>query len=138
MRLLRYTASMKSTVLYWKQSAERDWKTAQDLWRTKHYDACLFFCHLTLEKALKFLATLASKKPAPYTHNLEKLAALAGLKFPEKRLEQLRLISTFNIAGRYQDEKSDFHKRATKTYCSRWLKTTEEIYLWLKKSCQNL
>ena len=128
---------MKSTILYWRQGAERDWKTAADLFRTKHYDACLFFCHLTLEKSLKFLSALNSGKPAPYTHNLEKLTALTKLEFSDKQLEQLRLISAFNIAGRYQDEKSDFHKRATKSYCSRWFKITTEIYLWLKKSCQN-
>ncbi len=41
---------------YWKKSAERNWKTVLSLFKNKHYDACLFFCHLVIEKLLKGLA----------------------------------------------------------------------------------
>lgn len=45
--------NINKQITYWKKSAERDWQTALDLFKTKHYDACLFFCHLALEKFLK-------------------------------------------------------------------------------------
>lgn len=124
---------VETPVKYWKQAAERDWKTARDLHKTKHYDACLFFCHLTLEKMLKGLVVRASREPAPYTHNLEKLAHIAKLALSEEQIDQLRSIITFNIAGRYQDDKSAFHKKATKRYCENWLDISQKLYLWLKR-----
>lgn len=44
---------MKRQIEYWFRSGERSWTTAQFLFKGKQYDACLFFCHLTIEKMLK-------------------------------------------------------------------------------------
>lgn len=122
---------------YWKKSAQRDWKTSQDLFNTKHYDACLFFCHLTLEKSLKGLVALKTKNQAPYTHDLGKLAHIAQIPVSPEQVDQFHEISTFNIAGRYQDEKSTFYKRVTKPYCEKWLAKSKKLYLCLKKEYQN-
>ena len=74
-------------IQYWKTSAGRDWKTACDLYKTKHYDACLFFCHLTIEKLLKSFVVETIKKAAPYTHDLILLARLAGHTLPAAQEE---------------------------------------------------
>jgi len=47
---------IKKQQIYWKQTAEYDWETVQVLWRARRYDACLFFCHLVIEKILKSVA----------------------------------------------------------------------------------
>lgn len=41
---------MKEQIDFWEKSAKKDIKTAEDLFNLKRYDACLFFCHLSLEK----------------------------------------------------------------------------------------
>ena len=117
---------------YWKKSAERNWKTAGDLFQTKHYDACLFFCHLALEKALKGLAVQETKKPAPYIHDLEKLADLAKIDLDQEQIQNMRTISTFNIAARYDDIKLAFYKKCTKEFTSKHLLIAKDLYLWLK------
>ena len=69
----------------------------------------------------------------PYIHDLEKLALLADLKLTEKQLEYLRIITTFNISGRYQDEKFNFYKKCTKQYTEKYFQIVKELNLWLKK-----
>lgn len=128
--------SFKRQINYWKTSADRNWETTLSLFRTKHYDGCLFFCHLVIEKKLKGLVVIHTKKTAPYIHHLEKLARLAELDLTEKQVENLRIITNFNVAGRYDDAKLDFYKRCTKEYTKKYLKISKELYLWLKEKYQ--
>ena len=99
-------SNLQKQIQYWKDSSRRDWKTAEALFfKAKRYDACLFFCHLSLEKILKWLVVIKIKKSAPYTHDLAKLANLAGLKLTKDQLDNLKIINSFNISGRYDDAK---------------------------------
>lgn len=127
---------MNKQIDYWKKSADNNWQTALDLLKTKHYDACLFFCHLTLEKILKGLVVQCTDKPAPYIHDLANLAATANLMLLKEQVDQLRIITTFNISGRYDDEKFNFYKSINKEYAEKYLNITNELQLWLKKQYQ--
>lgn len=127
---------MNKQINYWKKSAEHNWKTALDLLKTKHYDACLFFCHLTLKKILKGLAVQHTDKPAPYIHDLANLAATANLILSKEQINQLRIITTFNISGRYDDEKFVFYKSCDKKYTEKYFNISNELRLWLKKQYQ--
>ncbi len=118
---------------YWKESAEHNRKTALDLFKTRHYDACLFFCHLALEKLLKGLVVELTKEPAPYVHDLEKLALIAELPISKEQSEYLKTITRFNIGGRYDDEKLAFYKSCTKEYAEKYLNVSNDLRLWLKK-----
>ncbi len=129
--------SFKDQAIYWQSSAQRNLRTSEDLFKTKHYDSCLFFCHLSLEKALKGMIVKNTRQSAPYIHDLEKLAVLANIPLDDKIRIYLRIISTFNIAARYDDVKLDFYKRCTKSYTKKYLTITKEIYVWLKKYYQN-
>ncbi len=124
---------MNEQINYWKKSAERNWATVLSLFKTKHYDACLFFCHLTIEKLLKGLVVEYTKKPAPYTHYLEELAKLIKLDLTKEQINNLKIITNFNIAGRYDDAKFAFYKKCTKKYTEKYFKICEELYLCLKK-----
>ncbi|MFH1889967.1 MAG: HEPN domain-containing protein [Candidatus Kuenenbacteria bacterium] len=121
---------------YWYKSALRSWQIALVLFDSKHYDACLFFCHLAIEKLAKGLVIHQTKKEAPFIHDLNTLAQLAKIEFTKKQGDQLKIITTFNIAGRYSDAKYDFYKKCTRSYTQEYLKTSKEIFLWLKKEYQ--
>ncbi len=121
---------------YWKKSAERNWESAQGLLKLKHYDSCLFFCHLALEKLLKGLAVKQTKEPIPYTHDLENLALIAKLPITEEQTRNLKIITGFNIGSRYDDVKFTFYKRCTESYTEEYFNVSKELYLWLKKQYQ--
>jgi len=111
----------------WLLKAENDIATANDLYKSKHYDWCLFIWHLAIEKALK--AKISSlKKEYLYTHKLVKLAELAEFPINKKVLEQLREITSYNIEARYDDYKLSFYKKATKEYTSKWVIICEDIF----------
>jgi HEPN domain-containing protein len=126
-------SDLEKQINFWKNSAENDWKTARILFDSKRYDACLFFCHLTLEKCFKGLVTEKTKKAVPYTHDLEKLAIVTGLKFSDDQLDDLRIITKFNISARYENIKFDFYKICTADYAKDYLNVSHKLFLWLKK-----
>lgn len=99
----------------------------------KDYDACLFFCHLTLEKLLKAFVVRETKDAAPFIHNLLRLAHLAKIDVSDERMEQLKIITSFHIAGRYGDEKLAFHKQCTRMFTEPYYQQAKRLYLWLKK-----
>ncbi len=121
---------------YWKQSALRTWKVSLSLYKNKHYDACLFFCHLSIEKLLKGLITKQTQDNPPYIHDLKTLAKIAKVKISEEQNDQLGILTTFNIAGRYSDVKHDFYKKCTKNYTKQYLDVSKQLFLWLKKEYQ--
>jgi len=124
---------LQKTVVYFQESAERDWKMAQKLFRSKDYAYCLFFCHLALEKLLKYIIVVKTDKAAPYIHDLVKLAKLADIAIGANKTTALKEITTFNIAGRYDDEKQAFYAKCTKPYAQKYFNTSRDIFLWLKK-----
>lgn len=128
---------IKSQITYWHTSAVRDWKTAQGLYQLKRYDACLFFCHLALEKVLKAIVTQKTGKPAPYLHDLVALADRAQIDLSPQHRDGLAIFTTFHISGRYDDEKFSFYKRCTKSFTTNHLNGAKELYLWLKKEFRN-
>lgn len=125
--------NLEKHINYWKESAENNWETALDLFKTKHYDACLFFCHLTIEKLLKGLATKEIKKAAPFTHDLIILVKIANIMPSKSQEELLRTMNTFNIRTRYEDYKLQFYKKANRIYANKYLKQVNKLHLWLRK-----
>ena len=69
---------------HFEDSAKRDLKTAEGLFSLKRFDACLFFCHLALEKIIKGLVSLKTKEVPPYTHDLVKLLSIAKIDLSEE------------------------------------------------------
>lgn len=122
---------------FWIESSEEDFKVATGLLNLKHYPQSLFFCHLSLEKLLKGLIVKHTKENPPFSHDLEKLAILTGFKVSKENVNILNEISSFNIAGRYGDEKFEFYKKFNKKdIASKYLNLTNKLILWLKKESQ--
>ncbi|MEK7167055.1 MAG: HEPN domain-containing protein [Patescibacteria group bacterium] len=128
--------NIKKIIDYWKRGAENNYETVKFLYKGKRYSDCLFFCHLMLEKILKGLVVINIKTHAPYIHQLEKLGKLTKLKLTGDQIKNLKIITDFNIATRYDDIKYKFYKQCTKEYAEKYFKICEELYLWLKKQYQ--
>ncbi len=120
---------IKAIVEYWVRSAEEDYKPAQSLFSSGYYTHCLFFCHLVIEKILKAIIVKRTGALAPYEHNLSLLAEKTRILFLKEQLDLMDEINTFNIRGRYDDFKFEFHKKATKEYTEKYLQETTHLYL---------
>ena len=123
----------KEIELFWKNQSKEDLKTAEVLFFSGRYVPCLFFCHLAIEKLLKSLVVRQTNHHASYDHNLILLCEVAKIIIPENELDLFDEINSFNIKGRYDDYKSRFYKKATKTYTEKYLNETKRIILWLRK-----
>ena len=123
----------KEIVKFWKDKAIDDRITARELLKSRRYSACLFFVHIYLEKLLKSLIVKKTGKPAPFVHDLLGLASIAEIELSEEQKELLREINTFNIRARYDNYKSEFYKRATRSYALKYFKLADKLYLWLEK-----
>lgn len=125
-------------IQFWKESSDGDLKVSKTLFETKNYSYSLFFLHLSVEKLLKGLIVQNTENPAPYEHNLIRLAEYTGIVFSETQLDLLSDVTTFNIKGRYDDYKNQFYKIATQEYASKYIQETEELILWLQKNSQTI
>jgi HEPN domain-containing protein len=120
-------------VQHWIDTSEKDYKTMQNLLKSKDYSWALFIGHLVLEKLLKAHFVKNQKKHATFTHDLLRLATNAGLKFDDETEEWFDEISTFNINARYDSYKQDFYKLCTREFAKMWSERIEKIRLWLIK-----
>ena len=117
---------------YWANSADRDWKAAQDLASSGNFVHALFFAHLVTEKLLKahWIKDNEGDFP-PRTHNLEFLLSQTSLSMPMEDINELRIMSAWNIEGRYQDYKDLIFRATTKEYVAEKFETVNRIREWL-------
>ena len=73
----------------------------------------------------------------PRTHDLHKLAVLAGLDLTESRKDSLQYITLFNIETRYEDYKKDFYRKCTREFAAENIKKIKELREWLKQKINN-
>ncbi len=122
---------MKNHVTYWLDSAEHDLDVAESLFQNAKYDWCLFLAHLVLEKILKACYVKSKNEFPPRTHDLVRLADMAGIEAAEDTLEFLDMVNTFNISTRYPDEKFKFYTLCTKDFTAKQFVRIKEIREWL-------
>ncbi len=118
---------------YWIQSAAHDFDVAESLFQNEKYDWCLFIAHLVLEKILKGCYVKFANDFPPRTHDLVKLADMAGIEMDEEMLEFLDRVNTFNISTRYPDERFRFYRLCTKEFAAQNFSRIKEIREWLLK-----
>jgi HEPN domain-containing protein len=120
-------------ISHWVDSSEKDLQTMQHLHTSKDNDWALFLGHIMLEKLLKALVVKKTKAHAPFTHDLLRLANLAGLTISEEQSDWLDTITTFNINTRYDSYKQEFYKKCTPEFTVTWVNRTIELQIWIKK-----
>ena len=123
-------------VKFWTKASDGDLELSRNLFNNKRFSYCLFFIHLSIEKLLKGLIVQNTSNPAPYEHNLVRLAEITGIEYSEEQLDMLSDITTFNIKARYDDYKNQFYKIATEEYTEKYLLQAEQFIVWLKKYFQ--
>lgn len=120
--------SEKDILKYWMNGAIDALDTAKNLFDDKKFNHSLFFLHLALEKAIKGVFFKLNNESPPYDHDLVRLGNFAEIKFSDEENEQLREISTFNIAGRYDDYKLAFYKKANAEFAKKWFIIGEKLF----------
>ena len=119
-------------IKYWRNSADNDFVTMMNLFKSKDYHWSLFVGHLVIEKLLKalFVKNKGNENP-PRTHDLLLLAGKAEVAVDSKREDMLDLITTFNISTRYPDYNLSFYKKCTESYTADRISEIKELRLWL-------
>ena len=69
---------------FWLYGSKDDFNAALNLFEGKYYSQALFFCHLSIEKYLKYLIEKNGKNSVPFIHNLIQLAELTEINFTKR------------------------------------------------------
>lgn len=89
--------------------------------------------HIVIERLLKAFVVKETKKHAPFTHDLTKLAQQTGVQFSEEYLDWLDTISTFNLNARYDSYKEAFYKKCTHDFTTEWIDKIKILQSWIKE-----
>ena len=109
--------TLKQHILYWKNSSFSDWEAAESLLSARYVVQALFFFHLSVEKLLKANWILDNEETfPPITHNLENLYAQTEVDLDASQIDLLKILSTWNIEGRYQDYRQKLARSYTIEY----------------------
>ena len=76
---------VRRQVEYWLNGSQDDIEAAVVLLEKRKIRQGLFFAHLAVEKALKAHVSKATEAVPPRTHDLLRLAELAGISLPSPR-----------------------------------------------------
>lgn len=127
------TKIQKAAVNQWIVSSKRDLTLSDKLFNDKVYNYSLFFLQLSIEKILKAVFISKFNDYPPYSHDLVFLARKAKIDFFKQHLNDFKEISGFHIAARYDNEKFEFYKKATKGFAANWLEIGKTLYNKLSK-----
>ena len=124
----------KATIIEaWINSADKDFETMLDMYKSNHYDWALFIGHLTIEKLLKALYIKKMDEHPPFIHDLRRLAEKMNLTLTEEQQRYFDSISLFNIKARYDDYKQSFYKLCTVEFTNDWITKIKECRSWIKQ-----
>jgi len=114
---------------YWINSAETDVETAELLIQNNKYLPGLFFCHLVIEKAIKYQVVKMTHSIPPKSHNLIYLMELSNLNISDDYERFLGVLMKYQLSGRYPDYNPYI---PDKNVVDGYLEKTREILKWLK------
>ena len=129
---------MRDETRNWLESAEYDLETARYMLSSRRYLYTVFFCHLTLEKALKGMVSEVTGHSPPRSHDLVSLIKLARITMDKNYLDFFGKINYASVPTRYpidiRKAIDEFSEETTKDY----LQQTEEVFNWLKKQLSSM
>jgi len=115
-----------------KESAEYDLKTAENMLNDGRFIYVVFMCHLAIEKMLKAIAAQATKKIPPKTHNLIYLIKLANLNLPQNLFDFITKINNASIVTRYPEDFSELIEAYPENVAKDYLDNTKEVIKCLR------
>ena len=113
---------------HWKRGAQEEWQVAGELLEKGRLRHALFFTHLAVEKALKAHVCRKTGDLAPRTHNLVRLAEVAGLQPSPDQLRILAALNEFVLAGRYPESLTP---EPSSEEARRYRSDAEKVFQWL-------
>ena len=119
---------IQKQIAYWTKSSREDLAAAKSLLEKGHLRHALFFGHLAVEKEIKARVTRRIGEVPPKTHNLIRLAEIAGLALTETQWEFLREFNLYQMEGRYPDAGMP---AISKCAAAAELRRAEEFLEWL-------
>lgn len=122
------TFNLERQCEYWKNLALSDIITAEILIEKRRFLHGLFFCNLTIEKALKAHFVKHNLKLAPKTHNLLYLVDNTALVLDDSHVQLLGILLKYQLEGRYPENEID---SPTKEVSENYFKQTKELLDWL-------
>ena len=118
---------------HWVETSNDDFKTMNELFKSKSYNWALFVGHISVEKLLKALYVKLHGKHAPTIHNLYRLAELCKIDLTDEFSDWLDTITSFNINARYDDYKREFCNLCTHEYTESWIDRIKELRKWIEQ-----
>jgi len=115
----------------WFRQAQYDLGTAESLISAARYPPVIFFCHLSLEKALKALYVEKFNDNPEKTHSLVFLVEILELELPQQYMDSLFIINRVGITGRYPHNLDVVLEQYTKEKTEKIVHETKEILTWL-------
>jgi len=122
-------------IKYWVNTAKKDWRAVQNMYKSRDYLQALFFAHLVLEKLCKahWVKDNISNTP-PKIHNLVTLADRTKLQISEDDRNFFFNMNQFQLEGRYPDYKNELYKKYKAVQTKKILDQVDTIRKCLLKS----
>ena len=125
----------KEKIEYWVKISDEDLNVAQTMLENRYHMYTGFMCHQAIEKIFKAGYEALKNETPPYTHDLPRLAVLAGFYdlFSDEQKLFLNTINPLNIEARYPDYKERIAKLLTAERCKRIIEQTKQLQQWTKE-----
>ncbi len=125
--------NIEKVVTHWVDSSDMDFKTMNNLYKSKDYSWALFVGHLVIEKLLKACYVKVKHQHPLFIHNLVRIAEDTGIVLLNEVKNKLAAITLFNMKARYEDDKKDFYKKCTKDFTKEWIDEIKSLTIWIKE-----
>jgi HEPN domain-containing protein len=119
---------------FWLDLARGDLRVTRALLESAEPLYVGFFCHLAVEKALKAWCLERTGKSPPRSHDLEVLAAVAGLRdpMPERLRLLLKQLMPFAVEVRYPASAAHLAAFRDGRVARDMLEETEAVWSWFE------
>ncbi|OFY37583.1 MAG: hypothetical protein A2W91_14415 [Bacteroidetes bacterium GWF2_38_335] len=120
---------IKKQTDYWIKTAGDDLETAEYLIVGNKRIQGLFFCHLTIEKAIKAHVLRGTQTLPPKSHSLSFLLEKTDLVLDDDQLNLCDTLMYYQLEGRYPE---NYPKAPTIDKTNEILTQTKNLFQWLK------
>jgi len=127
--------TIEEKVAYWTKISDDDLEVAETMLINNHRMYTGFMCHQVIEKIFKAGYQKMKNETPPYSHDLPRLAQLAGFYdlFSEEHKLFVNVLNPLNIEARYPDYKNQIARALTNERCKEIFAQTQQLQQWIKE-----
>jgi HEPN domain-containing protein len=124
---------MDKTPVEWLKQADYDMEAAEFLLSGQHCLQAIFYCHLSVEKALKGLYQAGLGREQPKTHDPIWLLNSLQVRPPERLGRLLVRLNETNVETRYPDNLDEAISELTPQAAAGLIGGAKEILQWIRE-----